>query len=211
MVRIFRVDPALDGVLGREVVDPDDRHSGRHLDLLPDQVEVGDYLLGDRVLHLDSGVHFHEVEVAVLVHQELDGSRPLVFDEFGCLDRRSSHLLAKLVGHEGRWGLLGQLLVPSLHRAVTLGKVTGSSLVVTDDLNLDVPGFFDQLLHVHAVVAEGCLGLLTCGIPGGLQVLLLPDRAHALSSSSGSRLEHDRVTDLLGDLLGLLEVFQDPI
>ena len=68
MVGILRIDTAFDRVLSRVVIDPDDGHSCRYLDLLPDQVEIRDHLFRDRMLHLDSGVHFHEVEVPVLVH-----------------------------------------------------------------------------------------------------------------------------------------------
>ena len=41
------------------------------------QVLAGDQF-GDRVFHLQAGVHFQEVEIAVLVHQELDCTCALV-------------------------------------------------------------------------------------------------------------------------------------
>jgi hypothetical protein len=47
-------------------------------DLLLDDVDAGDHL-GDRVLHLDPGVHLDEVELAVLV-QELEGADAAVAD-----------------------------------------------------------------------------------------------------------------------------------
>ena len=45
-------------------------------DLPGDEVEAGDQL-GDRVLHLEAGVHLEEVELAVLV-EELDGAGVVV-------------------------------------------------------------------------------------------------------------------------------------
>ena len=53
------------------------RLAGRDADLLLDEVEIRDRL-GDWVLHLDPGVHLHEVEVLILIQKELDGSRVLI-------------------------------------------------------------------------------------------------------------------------------------
>ena len=60
---ILGVDPALDGVAAQPapVALEADRLARRHPDLLLHQVEAGDHL-GHRVLHLDPGVHLHEVE-----------------------------------------------------------------------------------------------------------------------------------------------------
>ena len=45
--------------------------AGRDIDLQPHQIEAGDQF-GDRMLHLEAGIHFEEVEVAGVVGQELD-------------------------------------------------------------------------------------------------------------------------------------------
>ena len=57
-------------------------------------------LFGDRVFNLDACVHFHEVEMAVLVDKELDCARVLVADRFGQFHRSVSHLLAKSWRHQ---------------------------------------------------------------------------------------------------------------
>ena len=43
-------------------------------DLLPDDVDPRDHL-AHRMLHLDPGVHLHEIEVPSVVGQELQGAR----------------------------------------------------------------------------------------------------------------------------------------
>ena len=48
-------------------------------DLRLHDVDAGDRF-GNRMLHLNAGVHFDEVQLAVLIHQELDGSRVGVAD-----------------------------------------------------------------------------------------------------------------------------------
>ncbi|KAG0927779.1 hypothetical protein G6F31_017928 [Rhizopus arrhizus] len=64
---VFGVDAALDGVAGEHHVALLDRQllAGGDLQLLGHQVDAGDHF-GDRMLHLDAGVHFNEIELAVL-------------------------------------------------------------------------------------------------------------------------------------------------
>ncbi len=83
------------------------------LELLENQVDPGDFL-GDRVLHLESGVDLEEGNGAVLPHQELAGSRALVAgllkDGLGGLHEAGVLLAAQ----ERRWRLLHELLVAAL-------------------------------------------------------------------------------------------------
>ena len=72
---VFGVDAALDG---RAAVDdvfllPRQRLAGGDANLPLDQVDAGDHF-GDRMLDLDAGVDFDEVELAVLVDDEFDGA-----------------------------------------------------------------------------------------------------------------------------------------
>ena len=57
------------------------------LDLRRDEIDAGQ-LFGDRVLDLDAGVDFHEVEVLVFIEKKLDGADRVVFGGFDdCLQR----------------------------------------------------------------------------------------------------------------------------
>ena len=47
--------------------------SGGDLDLLLHKIAPVDFL-GNRMFDLDTGVHFHEIEVAVIIDQKLDGA-----------------------------------------------------------------------------------------------------------------------------------------
>ena len=135
----------------------------RHLRSELHQVDAGHHL-GHRVLHLDAGVHLHEVEAAVAVEQELDGarrsrSRP----PRRAPPPRLPIFCAQLRGQGGRRGLLDQLLVPALDRALALAQVDHLAVLVAEDLELDVPRLDEVLLQVDRAVAEGLLGLLAGG------------------------------------------------
>src|ERR1700722_20408738 len=125
--RIFGIDPAFDGMAVKfhfvlrqcEVV------AGGDADLLDDEVDVGDHL-GHRMLDLDAGVHFDEVELAVLV-EEFDGADAEIFD----LAHRLGDSFADLITHRGverrRGAFLPDLLVAPLQRAVALAEMNGAA------------------------------------------------------------------------------------
>ncbi|MNH22558.1 hypothetical protein D3C79_824210 [compost metagenome] len=61
-----------------------------HANLPGHQVEPGNGL-GDRVLHLQAGVHLHEEELATGIEQELHGAGAHVADGLGRAYRRFTH------------------------------------------------------------------------------------------------------------------------
>jgi len=76
--RMFGVDPAFDRVTAHRdlLLRPGQRRPCRHGQLGADEVSSGDRF-GDRVLHLQSGVHFQEGHRGVVVlalDQEFDGA-----------------------------------------------------------------------------------------------------------------------------------------
>ena len=85
--RILGVDPALDRVPAEhDVLLRDGQLSPRgDEDLLPHEVEARDHL-GDRVLHLDPGVHLEEVVRAVCGEEALHGAGGAVADGRGRVD-----------------------------------------------------------------------------------------------------------------------------
>ena len=129
------------------------RLPARDTDLLLHQIDAGQHLRHG-VLDLDPRVHFHEVVRAVRVEQHLDGPRADVADRGGAEDGGVPHAGAQL-GRHGRTGrLFDQLLVPPLHRAVTLAEVDHRALRVAQDLELDMPRPREVLLDVHVAIAE---------------------------------------------------------
>ena len=81
--------------------------------LLGDQVDAGNHF-GDRVLHLDPGVHLHEIELAVAVDQKFDGARSLVVDGACRCHGGLTHLAAQICIDGNARCLLQQLLVAPL-------------------------------------------------------------------------------------------------
>ena len=84
-----------------------------HLDLLLHEV-ASINLLGDRMLDLDAGIHFHEVEIPIIVHEILNGASIRIADALAEVDRCIAHFFAKLGRHQRRGALLDDLLVAAL-------------------------------------------------------------------------------------------------
>src|SRR5690606_25099492 len=198
--RVFGVNAALDRV-------PPDLHvalaEGERLargdaNHRLDDVDAGDQLR-DGMLHLDAGVDLEQIEVLLLVHQELDRRRAVVvrgLDESG---RGLADVVALAGIDAGAGGLLDQLLVASLDGAIALVKVTGVAVLVADDLDLDVPRAFEELLDVDGAVAEGCGGLLLRALQARAEGDFVVRHAHAATAATGSSLDDHRIADLLGD------------
>ena len=204
-VRVLGVEPRLEGVppLGRSRAL--ETAATGDVDLGLDEVQVGRDL-GDRVLDLEAGVDLEEGEdLLARVVEELHRPRAGVVDGEG--EPLGARLeLAGLLGRQdGRRGLLDDLLVAALHRAVADAQGPGRALPVGDDLHLDVARPGDETLEEDDAAAEGALGLVAgAGIRVG-QLLVGADDPDAAAAPAGCRLEHEGVADRVAHGDGVLE------
>ena len=212
VIGVFGVDAALDGVaplLG--FPDVFGKHAaGGNADLLLDQVHAVDFL-GDGMLHLDAGVHLHEVEILLLVHQILDGAGVDVFDLLAELHRGVAHAFAELFADEGGRALLDDLLIAALQGAVAFAEGDDVAFGIAEDLDFDVVGIQDQLLHVHVAVAEAFFGFITGRGEGTSHGGFIVDGSHAATAPAIGGFEHDRVTHGGGGHEGFLFILEDAV
>jgi hypothetical protein len=180
------------------------------LDLSRDQINPGD-LLGNRMLDLDTGVDLDEVVSVLLVDQELGGSGISVVDRPSKLDGIGQEGIAN-VGREvlGR-GQLDDFLMSSLNGTITLVEVDDVSVVVSQELDLDMLRLVQESLHEDGSVAKGRLGLGRGPVEGVLQGGLLPDNSHTASTTSIGRLDDDGESVLIRELLDILELVNGPL
>ena len=96
----------------------------------------------------------------------------------------------------------------ALNRTVTLAEVACFAALVANHLNFDVARLFNELLHVHAIVAEGSRSFLAGRLPRFFELIFLPNGTHALTAASGRSLHHDGVTNFFGGFLRVGQIFQ---
>ena len=104
---------------------------------------------------------------------------------------------AHVVAEPRRRGLLENLLVASLDRAVALSDGDDRAVPIGEHLYLDMAGPLEVALAEDGGVAEGRLGLASGGRKGVLELVRRTDDAHAATAAAGSRLDQKRKADLL--------------
>ena len=129
-----------------------------HLPL--NEVPAGDHL-GNRMLDLKPGVHFHEEELVRTVagNDELHGARADVVDAAGGVAGRRADAGAGGGVEQRRGSLLDDLLMTALQTALPLTEMENLAMRVGEHLNLDMPGRQHKPLEKKGVVAEGRAGL----------------------------------------------------
>ena len=163
LLRILRIKARLDRVaVDGEILLREGQQLARGgAELQLDEIEPGDRL-GHRMLHLQPGVHFHEVEAVgaqalATVGDELDRAGAHIADRAGGFDRRlAPSPRASRASCRARapprspsdGGAAASSRARKMHHvAVAVGK----------DLDLDMARREDVFLHQHARIAEGVL------------------------------------------------------
>ena len=145
---------------------------------------------------LQPGVGLEEVELVPgagrRVEQKLEGAERGVADVPRDADGRLEDGFTGLCRQVRGRGDFHDLLEPALDRAFAFPEVTDAAMQIADDLNLDVPGARNQLLHVKRAGAERHLGFRDAAFPGGFEFVDVCDRPRAATATAGDRLEHDR-------------------
>ena len=175
-------------------------------DLGLDQVDAGDRL-GHGVLDLEPGVDLEEGDrglaaVGRLTDHELDGADADVADVAGEGEGAVVQPLAGGVVDTGRRGLLDDLLVAALDRALPLTEMDDVAVCVAENLDLDVTTAVDVRLDEDGAVAECRLGLTGRGRDRIGEVGDIVDDPHAPATTARSGLHEGGHRDVGRDLAG---------
>ena len=162
--------------------------------------------LGNGVLHLQARVHLHEVELAGVRVEELNGAHAHIAHLAGEVARGLVHGGADVVValQAGGGALLQQLLVAALHGALALAQRHHIARHVGKDLHLHVVRGVHELLHVALAVAKGALGLGMGLVVGGCGILGTLNFADAASAAARARLDKHGAAYALGLSRGVI-------
>ncbi len=167
--------------------------------------------LGDGVLDLEAGVHLEERRLlAEGVVDELDGAGRPVLHRGHEVGGGAGDARADVVRQRGGGGLLDDLLVAPLQRAVAVADDGDAAAAVAEHLHLDVPGGTDEPFQEDARRAEvrgrqphhPVVGLADLGGGGA--------RLHPDAAAPAGRLEHDGQADGFGRGDGLVGGGEQP-
>lgn len=172
--------------------------------LLEHEIHVGN-CLGDGMLDLDTGVHFDEIELAVLI-QELDGADAEILHVLHRLGAGRADLGARGSGKDRGGAFLPDLLVTPLQRAVSLAEMDRAAAAVAENLDLDVARLLQIFLQIDRSVAESGFRFVGGRRECEREVVGAARDLHAASAAASCRLHQHREADLLCDhhrLLGI--------
>ena len=120
--------------------------------LFPYYVDSSNHF-GNRVFNLQARVHFDEVELASLV-KKLERAVASIPDILASLDTTLADPLPLFFCNSRSRRFLNHLLMPSLHRAISLTEVNCIAVSIRENLKFDMARCFEKLLHVDNVVVE---------------------------------------------------------
>ena len=188
---------------GQIVLGKGHRQPFGHANLFAHQIDAKDRL-GHRMFHLKAGVHFDEIELAILI-EEFDRARADVVDIGHRVGTDLTDPRAFLFGDRGAGGLFENLLVAALQRAVALAQMDRVALTIPKDLNLNVARGGEVFLDIDFVIAEVRLPLGPRGLEGFFHVFGGLGDFHALAAAACRGLDDDRIADLFAQALGVFE------
>ena len=168
--RVLRIHARFDGMSARRAPRrPAQRLTGRDAQLRVHEVHAIDSL-GHGMLDLKTRIHLEEIEPRPLCggfQQELDRACVLVARGPRRSDRGVAHVGPQRVVHGHRRAFFDHLLVTPLQRAFALAKVHDVSVVIADDLNLDMAWALDEVLHIQRPITK-CGECVTAGATDAL-------------------------------------------
>ena len=170
------------------------RQAGSDPKLLLYQIQSR-HKLCHRMLHLDTGVHLHEVKTSVSLQEKFNGSGIDITCCFCRSHSRFSHGTSQFRGNGSRRALLDHLLVISLNGTVAFSQMGHIPLAVCQDLKFNVPGMLHKMFDIHCAVAKGGFRLFFCGKKCLRKFLSGPGGTHTFSTAAQSSLHDHGITD----------------
>ena len=161
------------------------------------QVVAGDHF-GNRVLHLQAGVHLQKVVVQLVIYDELHRARAAVAHRQG----GGYGILAHGFPHRGRdhrrRGLFNYFLPTPLRGAIAFAQVNRIAVRIGKHLNFNMPTVVNQPLQHQRAVAKGAGGLTARAFDSLLQLGVAAYQSHATSAATGHRFHQERIAELFG-------------
>src|SRR5438876_4416502 len=152
------------------------------------------------MLYLQPRIHLQEIKVAGLIEKEFAGSGVYIAGGPRGAHCCLTHFSSEIRRDRNTRGLLDHLLKAALDRALALAERENVAVGVSEDLNLDVPRPFDELLEIDPIVSEGALRFSPSRVESAGNIVWCRHYSHSLATASGSSFEQHRVPELLRDL-----------
>ena len=160
------------------------------LNLSSNNIDASDFL-SNGVFDLDTRVDFNEVVAVLLVDQELGSTGVAVVDGLSQLHGIGKDTITDINRQTLCGGDLNDLLVTTLNRAVTLEEVNNVSVVVTQQLDLNMLGLVEEALDEDCAVPERRASFRGSTLKRVPQISLATDNAHTTATTTKGSLDNN--------------------
>ena len=157
------------------------------------------------MFHLQTGIHFKEVEILILIHHKFQGSGTIITDSLTGFHSNLQHFLPGIFLYKGRRRFLNHLLIPSLDRTFTLSQMNDITIFIPHNLYLNMMWVFYIFFDIDSVITKRSPGFRLRQTESRLHFLFGAYQTHPLPSTSGKCFQHDRITDFLSHLFHFLD------
>src|SRR5215813_13405147 len=111
------------------------------------------------MLHLQTRIHFEEVEIPVIVYEKLNRARVGVAGRLCQTHCSLAHPGSQILVNNGGWSFFDDFLMATLHGAFALTKRDAVAVFVGQYLNLYMTWPLDQFLEIDFARSERPFGL----------------------------------------------------
>ena len=140
--------------------------------------------LWDRVLNLESGVHFHEIVfVWVKIKNKLHCACIIITNSSSCFNCWVTHRLSNFIWNIW-WSFLNYFLMSSLNGAIPFIEMYIVSMSISKDLNLNMSWSSDVLLNKNSIIWKWVQRLSFAAFEGFHKLFRIVDNSHTFTSSS---------------------------
>ena len=167
--------------------------AGSNTDLFLNNVDAGDQF-GNRMFNLNTRIHFDEIEFAVFI-QKFKCACATIADFLAGVGTTFTDTVNQSAGNVRGRRFLDNLLMASLHRAVTFSEPDSIFMVIGEYLNFNVTRVFKEFFHVNLRIAESGARFGFCHRDGIQQGGFGMNDSHAPTATTASSLDNDRKSD----------------
>ena len=171
------------------------------------QVNAG-HPFGNRVFHLNSGVHLHEVEIPFMVNQKFNRASVAVAAGFRSGNRCFLHGIPQFWSHERTRAFFQHLLISPLHTAIPFAEGNGVAVFICNNLHFYMMRANNQLFEINCIISEELLCLFLCNVQLFFQLFFTVYPPDTTTAAAGRCLDEYRIPDFLCNFLCLFDGVQ---
>ncbi len=168
-----------------------------------------EHRFGDAMFHLQTGIHFQEVELVILgIVNKFNGTCRAVLNTLYQAEGRSMEGFTSSLRKARSRSFFNNLLVTALHGAIAFTENNGITFTITENLDFYVAATFHILFYKESCVLEVVFAKTLNTIIAFAEFCFAVANCHTNAATACSALKHDGVTNLASTFRSFINTVQ---